>query len=99
MGKKQAPVRSIRLIRPPDAAGAGVLCFAIGTRQTFYAFKEIPCDIGGRAFALHRLGLGDLYHVRVGTPEECSCECMGFLAHGHCKHIQGITALISRSLI
>jgi hypothetical protein len=24
----------------------------------------------------------------------CSCECMGFLAHGHCKHVEGLLALM-----
>ena len=31
---------------------------------------QLPCDIGGRGFAVHRLGLGTLYHVRVGSPAE-----------------------------
>ena len=27
--------------------------------------------------------------------EKCSCECKGFASHGHCKHSDGIAALIA----
>ncbi len=65
-----------------------------GKERQFYTFQEIPCEIGGRAFAMHRLGMGELYHVRVGTGTDCSCECLGFLRHGRCKHVMGLRALI-----
>jgi hypothetical protein len=95
--RKRSP-RVIRLMRPLDSCGVGV--FAIIDRKTaFYAFKEIPCEIGGRGFALHRLGLGDLYHVCISSPAESSCECLGFLRHGHCKHVQGLSALIGHAMI
>ena len=55
--------------------------------------------LGGRAFALHRLGLGTLYHVRVGTTAECSCECLGYLHHRKCKHILGLLALTGHDLL
>ena len=58
------------------------------------SIREIRCDIGGRGFAVHRLGLGHLYHVRVGRSHDCSCECKGFLYHGYCRHILGLLALI-----
>ena len=99
MGKKTAPKRTIRLIRPPDAAGVGVVCLTHRAKQAFYAFQEIPCAIGGRGFAIHRLGLSELYHVRVGAPADCSCECLGFLAHGNCKHIQGLKILVEHGAI
>ena len=88
--------RRIRLIRPPSIDGVGVFGIFVKDRATFYAVREIPCEIGGRGFAVHRLGLGPLYHVRVGHPRDCSCECLGFLAHGKCRHIQGLLALIRR---
>jgi hypothetical protein len=88
------PTRTIRLVRSPSADGIGVFCVTVGETQAFYTVHEIPCQIGGRGFAIHRLGLGNLYHVRVGTAEDCSCECMGFLAHGYCRHILGLRALV-----
>ncbi len=86
--------QAIRLIRAPGADGVGVFCIRAGKHSTLYAFREIPCAIGGRGFAVHRLGLGELYHVRVGRSADCSCECLGFLAHGRCRHVDGLLALI-----
>lgn len=91
--------RVIRLIQTPDPFGVGVFAIAERKDTQFYVFKEIRCDIGGRGFAVHRLGLGDLYHVRVGTPTESSCECLGFLRHGRCKHVQGLAALIGHDVL
>jgi hypothetical protein len=91
--------RLIRLIRPPALDGVGVFGIFQKEETTFYTLREIPCEIGGRGFAVHRLGLGTLYHVRVGRPEDCSCECLGFLRHGRCRHIQGLLALMQRRKI
>lgn len=85
--------RSIRLMRPLSIDGVGVFFIQAGRSAVFYTFYEIPCMIGGRGFAVHRMGLGTLYHVRVGRPEDCSCECMGFLRYGYCRHILGLLAL------
>ena len=91
--------RLIRLIRRPDSFGVGVFSITTKNRTQFYVFKEIACDIGGRGFAVHRLGLANLYHVRVGAPKDCSCDCLGFLSSGHCKHVQGLAALIGIGLL
>jgi hypothetical protein len=99
MPTKRSHERSVRLVHPPDATRVGVLCLLSRGTEAFYAFKEIPCAIGGRGFVVHRLGLGELYHVRVGAPVECSCECLGFLAHDNCKHIRGLIALIEHGAI
>ena len=88
--------RTIRLIRSPSIDGVGVFCVNDGKAAVNYAFRAIPCDIGGQGFAVHRLGLGQLYHVRIGRPEDCSCECLGFLAHGRCKHLQALLSLMRR---
>ena len=86
--------RTIRLVRSPEADGIGVFCVTAGTETAYYTVHEIPCFIGGRGFEIHRLGIGTLYHVRVGRSEDCSCECKGFLYHGYCRHIMGLLALI-----
>jgi hypothetical protein len=88
--------RSIRLVRPTTRDGVGVFRVTVGGRTGFYTLREIRCDIGGRGFAVHRLGLGTLYHVRVGRSEDCSCECLGFLYRGRCRHILGLQALLRR---
>jgi hypothetical protein len=97
--KRVAPKRTIRLLRPQSGNDAGIMTITTAKQMHYYVFKEIPCAIGGRAFALHRLGLGNLYHVRVGTPEECSCECLGFLHHRKCKHVLGLLALTGHEMI
>ena len=93
------PLRYIRLLRAPTEHDAGLLAITASKKTTFYVFKEIPCAIGGRGFVMHRLGMGDVYHVRVGTPADCTCECMGFSRHGNCKHVQGLLALVGHGLI
>jgi hypothetical protein len=90
----RSPKRFIRLIQTPDQGGVAVFSVSAGKSTSFYTLREIPCEIGGRGFAVHRLGLGTLYHVRIGRPEECSCECLGWLAHGHCRHVLGLLALV-----
>jgi hypothetical protein len=99
MVRVQKVERSIRLIRAPNQDGVGVFCLRDRKTLAFYIFREIHCDIGGRGFAMHRLGLGPLYHVRVGRPDECECECLGYLRHGHCKHIAGLLALAQHDLL
>jgi hypothetical protein len=91
--------RTIRLVRPPAADGVGVFGIQDPRRTTFYTFHEIPCAIGGRGFAVHKLGLGQLYHVRIGRRDDCSCECLGFLAHGRCRHVLGLLALARHGLV
>jgi hypothetical protein len=91
--------QTIRLVRVPPPAGVGVLSITKNRRTTHYTFQEIRCDIGGRGFAVHRLGLGSVYHVRVGQPRDCTCDCLGFLQHGHCKHVLGLQALIGHGLL
>jgi hypothetical protein len=98
--KKAVPQRSIRLLRPLDRNGVGVMAITSERSTNYYVFKEIPCEIGGRAFALHRLGLGNVYHVRVSSDaEECSCECLGYLNQRKCKHILGLLALTGHEMI
>jgi hypothetical protein len=93
------PARTIRLVHAPDADGVGAFSITVGRQTCHYAFREIRCDIGGRGFAIHRLGLGTLYHARVGRPSDWSCECTGFLFRGYCRHVLGLMALIREKKI
>ncbi len=94
-----SPTRCIRLLRAPTERDAGLLAITASRKTSFYVFREIPCAIGGRGFVMHRLGLGNVYYVRVGSPTESSCECMGFFRHGKCKHVQGLLALVGHGMI
>src|SRR5262245_25320739 len=91
--------RSIAVVRPTGPDGVAVVRITLGKKHGFYAVKEIQSEIGGRGFAMHRLGVAPLYYVRVGRPEDSSCECKGFYRHGHCKHVQGLKALSDAGLL
>src|SRR4051812_3205168 len=94
MGEAANHTRTIRLVRSPAADGVGVFAITAGGRSHHYVVVELPCEIGGRGFAVHRLGLGTVYHVRVGDSADSTCECLGFLRWGRCKHVAGLRALI-----
>jgi hypothetical protein len=94
MAKKRRTTSAITLLRSPAENRVGVFSIQVGKRIAYYTFSEIRCDIGGRGFAVHRIGLDPTYHVRIGEQEEISCECLGFLAHGQCKHVRGLMELI-----
>jgi hypothetical protein len=99
MGKSVKSAPTIDLVRSPDRDGVGVFSIRSGEKSLFYTFREIPCSIGGRGFVVHRLGLGQVYHVRIGARTDCSCECLGFLAHGRCKHVSGLLALVQQAVL
>jgi SWIM zinc finger len=88
------PARTIRLTHAPGPDGIGAFSITANGRTCHYTFREMRCDIGGRGFAIHRLGLGTLYHTRAGRPSDWSCECKGFLFRGYCRHVLGLAALI-----
>ena len=96
---KKSPLRLVRLLTAPTPEEPGILCLTTGKKQAHYVFQEIPCEIGGQAFAIHGLGIGVLYHVHVGEGTDCSCECMGFLRHGRCKHVMALRALMENGMV
>lgn len=67
-----------------------------------YEVQETPSPLG-RAFLLHRSVQaiaedpeGDHYYgVLIANEQDTTCECRGFQAHGHCKHIAGIRWALS----
>ncbi|HZY87572.1 MAG TPA: hypothetical protein VFE78_22225 [Gemmataceae bacterium] len=61
--------------------------------DTHYRLVAIPSDLG-RAFRLRKLEAdgGEVYHVNL-TSDRPACDCKGHLAHGHCKHVESLTAL------
>jgi hypothetical protein len=61
-----------------------------------YFLTPMPADFG-RAFKVEKVGLtvnDPPYHVNIDRGKR-SCECKGFLRHGHCKHADGLAALIA----
>jgi hypothetical protein len=93
------PARHVGLVIPPDGGASGVVRITAGRVSADYALRPIPSQIGGRAFELTKLGLladGECYHVRLtGDARQDSCDCRGHVAHGHCKHVDALAALVA----
>ncbi|HEY1378566.1 MAG TPA: SWIM zinc finger family protein [Gemmataceae bacterium] len=99
------PVRTIRWLDP-----AGHTVFAIcetkaGTRtpaytvEDVYTVTELESPLG-RAFHLvkhgPRGGTPDTEHDVLLAEDGCRCDCRGFEHYGHCRHVEGLTALLAR---
>lgn len=97
-GRRSRPllVRSVRLVAAPLAGVPGIVSITVGRDQFTYWLSPLAADFG-RAFRLEKFGDGgESYAVNLGGDgHHPSCECKGSLAHGHCKHVSGIQALVA----
>jgi hypothetical protein len=90
------PARFVRLVIPPDGIGVGVVRLTVAGKSGEYLLFGVAADYG-RGFRVEKIGLesrGEVYHVNIDG-EKRACECKGFLKWGHCKHADGIAALIA----
>jgi hypothetical protein len=90
------PERRIRLEVRPEAGGLGIVRIWVGREYADYFLTPMPADFG-RAFKVEKVGLhanDPPYHVNIDGDQR-SCECQGFLHHGHCKHVDGLAALLT----
>ena len=88
------PARHIALLVRPSDETAGVVRITVGKASAEYILTAIPADFG-RGFKLVKmLGEHEGYHVNVAG-EQRLCDCQGHGAHGHCKHSDGLAALIA----
>jgi hypothetical protein len=86
--KAKPPARHVSV--QPD----GRVRIVNGRIDTLYVIVEIRCDIGGRGFEVSNLSNLEIYHVNLNGRER-GCDCIGHLRHGHCKHADGLAALIA----
>src|SRR5262245_55570368 len=95
--------RALRwLYRHPGEQLEGAVRLAItyaGRTDLFrYWVEQIPSDFGV-AFRLTKIEpdgkTGDVYHVNVANAQDTRCDCKGFEAHGHCKHVDCCRAIIA----
>ncbi len=90
--------RRIGLLVRPDG-GTGVVRIAVRSVSADYTLREFKSGVGGRAFELAKVGPaadGEVYHVRLtGAARQDSCDCRGFVRHSHCKHRDGLAALVA----
>ena len=91
------PARFVRLVIKPDGANSlGVVRLTVAGRSADYLLTPIPADFG-RGSQVEKIGLdfdGSAYHVNLDG-EKKACECKGYLKWGHCKHADGLAALIA----
>jgi hypothetical protein len=95
---RQKPQRFIGwALRPGPDGTNGVVRIRVGKAQADYLLTRIPADFG-RGFRLEKIGLeadGEgPYHVNLDGDKR-TCDCKGGLKHGHCKHADGLAALIA----
>ena len=104
------PARSVRLLSRthgmyelPDIATVEITMTSSGPRigsrtDTFrYVVEPIPSAFG-RGFHVTREDTAEVYAVNLNG-RRSSCECRGFLRHGHCKHVDGLQALATLGLL
>jgi hypothetical protein len=89
------PQRSIRLCIRPEGTAPGIVRITVGKDGADYFLTAIPADFG-RGFLVEKIGLhaDGKYAVNIDS-ERRTCECKGHTRHGHCKHADGIAALIA----
>jgi hypothetical protein len=89
------PARFVRLCVKPDSQAAGVVRIRVGKDEADYFVTELAADFG-RGFKVEKIGIDaepTAYHVNLDGDKK-TCECKGHLRHGHCKHADGLAALV-----
>lgn len=76
--------------------GSGVVSVTENGKIDTYDVREIGSDFG-RCFRVEKRD-GDSYDVCVNG-RQSTCECLGHLKHGHCRHVSGLAALIAQGRI
>jgi hypothetical protein len=87
------PARAISLLT------SGLVRIAVGHKADLYTLQRVEVDfgVGFRVCKADANGAenADPYHVHFDPETGDSCDCRGFIRHGHCKHRDGLAALIA----
>jgi hypothetical protein len=87
------PARTIRLVVPPNAEGRNaVVRIAVGQDAADYLLDRLPSDFG-TAFRLQKAGEDVFYNVCLSDGGNL-CDCQGHARWQHCKHADGLAALV-----
>lgn len=90
------PARSVRLFKK-ESKYFGIEIKVKG-HASCYVCQEIPA-YAGRGFQLEKIGSEEVYHVLAANGQDGRCDCIGHEAHGRCKHLDGLRALIGAGKI
>lgn len=88
---------------PGQRPGTGLVTIQAGRVPCEYLVVEYPTRWDGRAVRLAKVEgtpgsdtTADGYDVFVGrNGQDCRCDCRGFEAHGRCKHVETLRALLA----
>jgi len=87
------PARRIGVaVRPSEVNPFFVIRITEGKKTDLYSVRPIPSD-WGTAYTMAKLPEeNDPYHVNLAGADS-TCDCKGHTRHGHCRHVEGLTAL------
>jgi hypothetical protein len=97
------PARTIRWVSEPigDDRNYGLCRIRVGKLSADYYVEEFPAA-DGRGFELQKnpgaspIEEPTTYHVYLHqNGQDRQCDCLGFMQHCHCKHADGLLALLS----
>jgi hypothetical protein len=94
--RRVKPERGIRLCLKPEGKSPGVVKITVGKETAAYFITLLEADFG-RAVRLEKIdptGAAEKYDVHLDGDKR-SCECKGFLRWSHCKHVDGVAALVA----
>jgi hypothetical protein len=87
------PVRKVGIaVHPSEVNPFAVVRISEGKKTDHYLVQRIASD-WGTAFEVTKLA-AELapYHVCLAGADS-TCDCKGNQRHGHCRHVEGLTAL------
>ncbi len=97
--QRRPKARTVNLLLPVGPLDTnGVLRLTDGGKETLFFVDRLASEVGGAAFRLtkfeqHQRGEDDAVYNVLLDGERSSCECKGHLRHGHCRHVEALTAL------
>jgi hypothetical protein len=93
---QRKPERGIRLEVRPEGYCSGIVRITVGEEHTDYFLYPLVTDFG-RGFRLEKVDpIADrtAYAVNIDGDRR-TCDCQGFARWSHCKHADGLAALIA----
>src|SRR5262245_9874965 len=97
--QRRKPARFCKIVPNPSGFGYDVLVIRqprpkSSDQVDYYTVEAFPSHMGERGIELTKAD-GTVYHVNLSGTDS-TCDCKGFVAHGHCKHVESLLALQQR---